>query len=378
MHAQLWDMLTKPQITVNLNHPPRLGLNIKKVAFGPSHGQCSDDILNRLTGTLISGGVEVVDRHQFRMLMAEKHFNMGGYIDQQSALRMGKLLGPTALIFVKISQCDSEQLRDFTERKNLKGEYERTDNATVKMHIRGTLQTVDLVTGRIFSASPITEDAELSNHSKTGRPEFPAWESVRDLAVERAAYDASTMFVGWTEQKKLYFFNDKECNLSVAYSLLKANDFDGVVRQSETNIATCKTWPNLKDSNMAHAYYNAGLAYLLVNNHEKAMAYLLQSEQLKGGLIVTQTITEATKAANLDAEIQRVADKTEAFEQEQADITAADQSAQQSAAAASGAKSTSESASAEDRLKKLDSLLKKGLINKQDYETKKAEILKDF
>jgi hypothetical protein len=381
MHAQLWDMLTKPQITVNLNHPPRLGLNIKRVAFGPSHGQCSDDILNRLTGTLISGGVEVVDRHQFRALMAEKHFSMGGYIDQQSALRMGKLLGPTALIFVKISQCDSEQHRDFTESKNYKGEYVRTENATVKMHIRGTLQTVDLTTGRIFSASPIIEDAELSNHSKDGRPEFPAWESVRDLAVDRAAYDASTMFIGWTEQKKLYFFNDKDCNLSVAYSLLKANDFDGVVRQSEANIATCKTWPNVKDSNLAHAYYNAGLAYLLVNDHEKAMAYLLQSEQLKGGLIVTQTIEQANKAANLDAEIQRVADKTEAFEQEQADITAADQAAQQSAAAASVSNSSSAksaSDSAEDRLKKLDSLLKKGLINKQDYEIKKAEILKDF
>ena len=137
------------------------------------------------------------------------------------------------------------------------------------MHIRGYCPTVDLLTtGRIFSASPINEDSELANHSVQGVPEFPSEDAVRDSAIEHAAYNASTMFVKWTEQRQLYFFND-QCNLNVAFALLKANDFEEHVRQSETNSESCKTWPKVKDSNKAHAYYNAGLAYLLVNNNKK-------------------------------------------------------------------------------------------------------------
>jgi hypothetical protein len=357
-------MLTKPQVTVNLTHPPRLGLNIKKVAFGPAHGMCSDELLDRLSGTLVSDGVEVVDRPHLRSILAERHMSLSGYVDHQSAVQMGQLLGPTALILVKISRCDTEQRRNFTEAKGV-----RTNNAFVDMHIRGSLQTIDLTTGRIFSAAPIVEDAELINSSAKGIPEFPPMEAVRDKAIELASYDASTMFVQWTEQKKLYFFNDKECNMNVAYTLLKANDFNGTVRQSEANIEACKTWPKLKDSSMAHAYYNVGLAYLLVNDNQRAMAYLTQSAQMKGGDIVTQTIAEATKSAELDAEMQRVADRTEQFEQDQAN---------QPAPAAVAAAPASAPGSAEDRLVKLNDLYKKGLITKQDYDTKKAAILKEM
>ena len=165
------------------------------------------------------------------------------------------------------------------------------------MHIRGSLQTVDLATGRIFSASPIIDDSVLTNESTNGRPEFPSEQMMRDRAIDRAAYDVSTMFVNWTEEKKLYFFNEKDCNLNLAFALLKAGDFRGTVRQSVENIATCTAWPKAKDSNLAHAYYNAGLAYLLVNDHQKAISYLTESQKMKGGEIVRQTIAEADNSA---------------------------------------------------------------------------------
>lgn len=368
-------MLTKPQITVSLVHPPRLGLNIKKVAFGPAGGRCSDEILDRLSGTLINDGVEVVDRQHLQMVLAEQHLAMSGYVDQQSAVRMGRLLGPTALIFVKISRCDAERSRNYTDAKGRNGEVIRTNNAIMQMHIRGSLQTVDLATGRIFSASPIVEDAQLVNSSSQGMPESPSEDEARDKAIELAAYDASTMFVRWTEQKKLYFFNDKDCNLSLAYAMLKANDFDATVRQSETNLATCKALPKVKDSSMAHAYYNVGLAYLLVNDHDKALSYLNESAKLKGGDIVTQTILEANKSAQLDAEMRRVAEKTDAFEQSN---MRANEPAPQPVAAAPPATPAAVANSPEERLKKLDSLYKKGLITKLEYDAKKKEILKDM
>jgi hypothetical protein len=47
------------------------------------------------------------------------------------------------------------------------------------------------------------------------------------------------------------------------------------------------------------------------------------------------------------------------------------------AAAGGGAASSSEKGSVEERLRKLDDLFKKGLITKDDYDKRKAEILKD-
>jgi hypothetical protein len=361
-------MLTKPQITVNLTHPPRLGLNIKKVAIGPSYGECSDEILDRLSQTLVSNGVEVIDRHRLHNMMDQQHFGFSGYMDQQSAMRMGKWLGPTALIFVRISQCDIEQHRNVSEHKNHNNEIERSYDAFVDAHLRGTLQTIDLATGRIFAASPIVEDAELVNHSDREPPQFPERQAVRDTAITRAVNDASTFLLPWNEEKKLYFFNDKECNMAVAYDLLKANDFNGVVRQSEENIVSCKTWPRLKDNSMAHAYYNAGLAYLLIDQNQKALYYLTESDKLKGGQIVTDTIAEATKAAQLDAQMRQVAERTERFEQENA--SQPPPIPPPPAPAAPG--------SVEERLRKLDSLFKQGLLTRQEYEAKKAEILRNL
>jgi hypothetical protein len=375
--AQLWDMLTKPQVTVNLTHPPRLGLNIKKVAFGPSFGECSDEILDQLSANLVSNGVEVIDRHRLHSMMEQRHFGFSGYMDQQSAVQMGKWLGPTALIFVRLSQCNVEQHRNVSEHKNHKGEIERSYDAILDAHLRGTLQTIDLATGRIFSASPIAEDAELANHSDREPPEFPDRHLVRDQTIGRAVYDASTFLLPWNEEKKLYFFNDKECNMAVAYTLLKANDFNGVVRQSEENIESCKTWPKLKDNSMAHAYYNAGLAYLLVNDNEKALYYLNESAKLKGGQIVTDTIAEATKSAQLEAEMRRVDARTERFEQESM------QNANQPPAAIQPPPippppAPAAQGSAEERLKKLDSLFRQGLLTRQEYDAKRAQILKDL
>ena len=43
-HAQFWDRLTNPKVTVRMTHPPGLGLTVARVAFGPAKGDCSDEL----------------------------------------------------------------------------------------------------------------------------------------------------------------------------------------------------------------------------------------------------------------------------------------------------------------------------------------------
>ena len=120
-HGQFWDKLTNPQITVNLTHPPRLGLNLKKVAFGPASGPCSSEILDRLAASLLSNGIEVVDRYTFSSLLAQQHMNMGGSLDSQSAARMGQFFGPGALVFLNVSRCEVERHREVSGERCLAG-----------------------------------------------------------------------------------------------------------------------------------------------------------------------------------------------------------------------------------------------------------------
>jgi curli biogenesis system outer membrane secretion channel CsgG len=374
LDAQFWDKLTKPQITLNLTHPPRLGIKISKVAFGPSNGPCSDEILDLLSASLVSSGIEVLDRQNLQAVLAEQHLSLSGYVDQQSAVQMGKLLGPTALIFVKVSRCNVERKKNYFDTNTKQGVV-RTYRSITEAHIRGTLQTIDLTTGKIFSASSIDKDGGLQNSSTEGVPEFPSEDQVRDSVYKGVAGEAATFFVNWSELKQLYFFNDKDCGLKHAFEVLRAGDIAGAAQASEENLTACKANPPAKGNALAHAYYNAGLGYLLLNEHGKAMSYLTESEKLKGGDIVTDTIAQASKSAKLAAEMQRTTERTDRLEQAQADAKGrqpANAAGQQTAAVPGPAEPL------EDRLKKLDALFRNGLISKEEFDAKKTQLLKEL
>lgn len=201
-HAQFWDKLTKPKITVNLTHPPKLGLNLKKLAFGPPNGACADEIADGLSSVLVAGGLEVVDRQNLETILAEHRFNLSSYVDSASAVELGKLLGPSALVFVKVTRCNAEQKRTYADRRTSQRVIRRYFSTTT-LHIRGTFQTVDLATGKIFVASPLTVDSEMTNQSDEGVPEYPSEDIVRDQAINRAAFEGATLLVPWQEQKAL-------------------------------------------------------------------------------------------------------------------------------------------------------------------------------
>jgi hypothetical protein len=128
VHGQFWDKLTNPQITVNLTHPPRLGLNLKKFAFGPTYSACSDAIVDQLANALLANNVEVVDRFTLTSLLAQRQLSLNGAIDSQRAAQVERILGPTALIFVNVSSCDVEHHTTYTERREEIRDDHKDDN----------------------------------------------------------------------------------------------------------------------------------------------------------------------------------------------------------------------------------------------------------
>ena len=106
-HAQVFHRLSNPQISINLTHPPGLGLTIKKVAFGPSTGNCSDQIIEALIGDFVANNVEVVDREHLNTILSEHALTLNG--TQSNSVAIGKLIGPSVLISVKVLRCATDQ-----------------------------------------------------------------------------------------------------------------------------------------------------------------------------------------------------------------------------------------------------------------------------
>jgi hypothetical protein len=93
--AQFWDKFTNPKVHVTIRHPPGLGLQVNKVAFGPAKGEAAQQFIDQLTEHFVKANVEVVERQQLETMLAEHNFSLSGYVDSSSAAEMGKILGPS-------------------------------------------------------------------------------------------------------------------------------------------------------------------------------------------------------------------------------------------------------------------------------------------
>ena len=202
------------------------------------------------------------------------------------------------------------------------------------------------------------------------------------------------MFLPWQESKELYFFDDKDCGLKVAHAFMKAGSVDAALQQSLANLEACKAMPKVKDKNLFHANYNVGMGYFATGQFDNAIEYLNAAQQAKPADITTEAIGTCMQAKALAAEMQRVEERMTldaalgAARRAEA-VPAAPLPAQRvvkgergkptaSAPATPAPPTEKGGASIEERLQQLDSLLKKGLITKPEYDKKKADLLREL
>ena len=313
-NAQFFDELSNPKVTLNLTHPPGLGLKITKVAFGPATGDCSDQIIDAVISDFVSNGIEVIDRNNLTTLLAEHNLTLSGYVDKTSAAAIGKILGPSALIFIKVQRCATQQdkLTDKETKTNYetKKKYEVTAfYSRTRAFLKASVQTVDLATGRIFAAQTLDYSPELYNKSYEGYPEFPAEFDVQEKAFQMLVTSVHRMFLPWTEQTELYYYDDKDCGLKLAYQALKAGDVDQAYNLSQQNLETCKNTSGVKDKVLAHAWYNMGMSHMIRYEYDQALEHFREAAKLRPGNIVANAIADCQKAKNLATAMQQIDEK---------------------------------------------------------------------
>lgn len=313
--AQFFDQLSNPKVDVKIEHPPGLGIKIDKVAFNSISGKCADEVVDLLISDFVNNEVEVIDRSNLNAILNEHDLNASGYVDKNKAVSIGKIIGPSALISLKVLRCKTE-IKDnlySTEKKyNSKTKSYYTVKAYISrttVYLKASIQTTDLTTGRIFASRVLEYSPSFDNKSYDGWPEAPSEYEVQERAFEYLTYDVHKMFFPWTESTDLYFFNDRKGDLKKAFKMLKAGDIDESFELSKTNLDNCKNSSGTKEKTLAHAYYNLGMMYFIQNDYDNAIENFTEARKLRPGDIVTEALNECDRAKALTEEMQRVDEK---------------------------------------------------------------------
>lgn len=311
--AQFWDALTNPKVPTQINHPPGLGIQINKVAFGPSSGEGAIEFLDSLAEQFVKAGIEVIERERLDALLQEHRFNKSAYADPYAAPDMGKILGPAVMIFVNLQRHSTEQKKLYNDWKDGKGIVHRTYISQTKGYVRGSVRAVDLSTSRRFAQQMVEANPVLENKiNDRCCAEFPDEYAVLDLAMNGAVGQAARLFMPWTETVDLYYFDDKDCGLKAAYNRHKAGDTRGALEQSVTNLEQCKVLPKRNDKVLAHAFHNVGMGYFSTGDYDKALAHIGEAQRIKPGRIYQEALAECQRAEAYSRQMQRIEDQAEA------------------------------------------------------------------
>jgi hypothetical protein len=376
--GQFWDRLTNPTVNVTLTHPPGLGLNVKSFAFAAGRGdpECTENFIDAVISDFTAAGADVVDRQNLETILSEHQLNLSEFVDSSKAAEFGKLLGPAAVVILRVQRCKPEVKRtyeDFTYGKTR----HRRHIATTSVNFKGYVRAIDLRTGKILSEKPFDQHHSMFEATVDDCcPDFPSTDQVIDGAQQLAVGQVHRLFFPWSEQRDLYFFDDGQCGLDKAYRLLRAGDQQGALQLSITNAEMCATAADVKPKVVWHSLYNVGMAQFILGDYEKALDHLTKAAAAGGGNIVTDSIGECRRAQQLAIELARV-DQKPVLDVGPPQQTAS-KSASGSTAGRTAASSDGSSSNVEDRLKKLKGLYEKGVITKSEYEKKRADILKDM
>ena len=374
VQAQFWSELANPKVEVTLVHPPGLGLKVQRLAFAPSRDLNSRELADALTADLVqSRQVEVLDRTHLEAVLREQELGASGYVEPATIAKLGKLLGPSVLVIVNVNRSDLSRSRSTREERSTdyktKQEVVRLKHTSLtSLDFSATVQVLDLSTGRVFGAQRLEDSPSLSNHSYEGFPAFPRDADVRRLAFDAAKGKVLRLLLSWTEAQKLTFFDDDAFGMAKAHERLRAGDVRGALDLAFEGLEQSKRDKGQKPKYYPRAHYNVGIIRFIQGHYEEALPYLRSALDMQPDASIFQTaLRECQEAIDLQQALRQAEQRSEPAPHAQAEPWPEPEPA-----------ATPAKPSPEARLQKLQELYKKGLLDKKEFEAKKAEILKEL
>ena len=322
--AQFWARTTNPTIEVELRHPPGLDIRVDTIAFGPVSGGCSDGIVQELISDFVSNGLRVVERRNLDRLLEEHDLTLSRYVDSSTAARIGRLLGPSAIIMVDVQRCVHERDRSRGGSSVVRalfgrGAGEASFRSRTRVFVDASVRAIDLATGRIFAARTLNHVVEETNSNPDEYPEYPSESGLFDDARALVVRDVHRMFLPWTERRELIYFDDRDCDLNDAYRALAAGNAARALRISLENLDRCAADPMVDPKDLGQAHYNVGMSYMIEGEYDHALEHLERSARLRPGDIVEEARSDVVRARELVDEMRQVEERFEYAAQSEED-----------------------------------------------------------
>ena len=294
--AQFIKWGTDKTVPLFIHRGPDFGLFVKRVAFGKTTGPCTDELVDRmLLPDFQANHVDVIEREHLDQILAEHRLSQSGSVDASTAAQLGKILGPSAEIFVDVFSCTPQQEPLFRDQTDFSNHVHRFYISQTRFTLEGSVKVVDLTTGQVLGSHSFASKPQQENTAENAQPQFPPVDVVKDLAMGEARVQISNMFFPGASRKMVVFYDDKDCNLKDAYQLFERGDHDGSLKLLLASLDSCKT--GKKDKALARAYYDVGLSYCSAGKFDEAKEFFQQAMQSKGAEAVAGTAADCAGSA---------------------------------------------------------------------------------
>lgn len=385
--AQFLDRLTNPKVLVAIEHRPIYTLRISTIAVQLDGGEgslgrmmldsaatrCADPWLAATISDFLSRNVEVVDRKRLESILSEHKLAASGLMNQATAAKIGQLVGAQVFVFLKLLGCTAS-VEENNKAIIIKGAMVTPPDYLVKLSLSGTIQAIDLTTGRVIAARNIQVVSSEVRKDNTKNVD-----ALIPKAAENASAEVMKLFFPWTEQRQVVFYDDKDCNLKSAALLLRGGDLVGALELSEQNVETCRALSTKAKKALWRSLHNLGILLFANGRYSEAISKFQEAMSLGGEEVVAEAMAECRRAERAQKELEEYGARLEAERAQLAPSPspAASKSPSQQGRSG-GAAQRGASPSVEERLRRIDQMCKQGLLTKEECQQKRQEILRDL
>ena len=230
----------------------------------------SEDLAEEITAKLVaSERFDVVDRQHLKTIMQEQSLGLTGMIDEQSAPKIGRLLGVSVLIFGRIQQDGyKEELKRDKPYKDKEGKTHQRRNRVGRYNLSAALKLIDVQTGKILAAKNF---AAVKSSKQSAIDKTPA-KIDRSILYRQALNQLGNQFIKTIAPFKArvsakFEMDDAIPRAERAVAMFKVGEWDDGIKLLQT--ATKKK--KLKKVIRAKAFYNLGLAQTYQGQYDLAI-----------------------------------------------------------------------------------------------------------
>ncbi|TFG90902.1 MAG: hypothetical protein E4H16_00875, partial [Candidatus Atribacteria bacterium] len=200
-----------PTALIPVTRPAEINLvGINRIAIGDIDGNMGVSLSDLLTQKLFeSGRYEVLDRQHIHAVMREHRLNLSGAVDEQTSVKMGGLLGASALILGKSHG-------QYHQRTEVGKPYKCKENKICRSYekigegrVNTTLKVVDLTTGKIIAIKNYTEEGSDSDRETDEWPPDIDRGVIMGEILDTTANKFMQMIAPYTEYVRVQFEDSK-------------------------------------------------------------------------------------------------------------------------------------------------------------------------